>query len=207
MATYEATVTALWVTFEAVWHTAMDERTCPKCMKLEGQTWTFPKLEGPLVDPRFGPVYDLTLDQPLTHPNCRCYLEIRPIVELEKTELFQVLKSTLGEYGYMPSNINEATEQVNSLKANIVDANTEARRWEMALGRTLGMLALASGTKDVREAYRRFQRLIMIIRLAQNTARLFMLASGPYGWAMFTLSALGTGMAASDFATDVRSYG
>ena len=206
MATYEATVTALWVTFEAVWHTAMDERTCPKCMKLEGQTWTFPKLEGPLVDPRFGPVYDLTLDQPLTHPNCRCYLEIRPIVELEKTELFQVLKSILGEYGYMPSNINEATEQVNSLKANVGRVTGEIREMEYILYRTTGMLQKLGLSPDVEQGIRQIQRMILILRMLHSTMIYFEMGT-PLGWALFLISGMSTVATFGDFATDVRSYG
>lgn len=49
------------------WTTAMDEKVCPICSRLDGQTWEYDDPSIP-VPGQLGPSG--------THPNCRCYLDL-----------------------------------------------------------------------------------------------------------------------------------
>jgi uncharacterized protein YaaW (UPF0174 family) len=105
------------------------------------------------------------------------------------------------------SNIRAMREEVAHLKNEIVNAQTEMRELEMIAFRTMGYFARLSGNEDIDATLRKIQQAIMLMRLAQTTARMFMLASGPLGWAMFAVSAVGTAMATADFATSMNGYG
>ena len=203
MATYDASLTESWVSYEATWHTAMDERTCPKCMALEGQTWTFPKLEGPLIDPRFGAVYDLSNDLPLTHSNCRCFLEVRPVVEVENIESIKVLKSSLTEFGYMPSNIDEVRVQIQQLNDDIDDQLLTFREWERVGYRGMALMRRVSGSEDARQTIVAIQRLIMTIRMLTMSITFLEMAT-PYGWIM---GLLGLGVTAGSVSDMFYSVG
>jgi hypothetical protein len=196
--TYDATVTESWITYEAVWHTAMDERTCTKCMQLEGQTWTFPELKGPLIDSRFGPVYNLDNDEPLTHKNCRCFLEIRPIVELEKSDVFQSLNMMFQEVNMqMPSNIAEATEQVDKLRANFGQARGELREMEYILYRTTSLLNRMGLPPAIDQGIQKIERMIMTIRILHSTMVLFEIGT-PEGWILGLISGISAAISISD---------
>jgi hypothetical protein len=198
MTTYNVTLTEDWVTFEAVWHTAMDERTCEKCMRLEGQTWTFPKLEGPLIDPRFGPVYDLSADLPLTHPNCRCFLEIRPIVELEKSVLFQEIQIMFDKVKWtVPSNIEEANRGLTELRANFEQATGEFRECEYIFYRLMSVINRMGLSGDAKRDVMILERMIMTVRILHSSF-ILLSSSTPYGWILGILSGIGGLMSAGD---------
>jgi hypothetical protein len=173
----------------------MDERTCAKCKALDNQTWAFPKLEGVLIDSQFGPIYDLTADQPLTHPNCRCFLEVRPLIELEKTDVYQETQEVLARFGYMPSNIQDATRDVDKLRVNIAQARGELREMEYILFRTTSMLNKMGLPPDIQKDIQIFERTIMVIRMLHSTWIYFELGTpiglilGLIGLASFGLSA------------------
>jgi len=63
-----------------VWHSFVDARSCPKCVALDGREYHDQDLFAPvLVDPEFGPVWDLNQDRSLMHGasgTCRCFLEV-----------------------------------------------------------------------------------------------------------------------------------
>ena len=64
------------VSFTFTWHTE-SANPCRKCQALNGRVWTDQTIWQPyLVDAEFGAIWDFTVDQPLTHPNCYCTLEI-----------------------------------------------------------------------------------------------------------------------------------
>lgn len=64
------------------WHTMLDERVCPICGPLEGETWDFEtrveRFPNVLVGPGGQVVWDCIADEPRTHGaeiwNCRCKL-------------------------------------------------------------------------------------------------------------------------------------
>ena len=76
-----------------MWYARAD--ACPKCRALDGRRYRGQDLFAPvLVDPQFGPVWNLDTDQPLTHPNCRCHLEVvLEKVDLNSLEEFQSLSA------------------------------------------------------------------------------------------------------------------
>jgi hypothetical protein len=66
------------------WHTHVDDRTCPLCLRLDEKEWVFvnrKRLPSTLVFPGYGAVWDVHTNMPRTHGdrhrggwNCRCYL-------------------------------------------------------------------------------------------------------------------------------------
>jgi hypothetical protein len=186
-----------YITYEAIWHTVSDERTCPKCRELDGQTWNFLKLEGVLEHPFFGPVYNLDTDLPLTHPNCRCILEIIPQIDLDRSEVFQEAKSMLDGFGYMPSNIDEATNQVQKLRVNMGEATGQARELEYILYRTTSMLSRLGLPPPIADGIQKIERMIMIVRMLHSTMVYFELGT-PMGWVLGIIGGMSAAISASD---------
>lgn len=63
-----------------IWHSSMDTRSCPKCVALNGREYRGQDLFSlVLIDPEFGPVWDLNQNRSLMHGGkgtCRCFLEV-----------------------------------------------------------------------------------------------------------------------------------
>ena len=83
------------ITYVFLWHAMGD--ACPKCLSLDNREWRDQDLfQNVLWDSIWGDVYDLDAGISLTHPNCRCGLEVRPIMDLmqieELTELNDMLR-------------------------------------------------------------------------------------------------------------------
>jgi len=58
------------------WHSLSD--ACPKCQSLDGKEFYEQDLfQEKLFSEVWGDLWDLNRDIPLTHPNCRCQLEVR----------------------------------------------------------------------------------------------------------------------------------
>lgn len=66
------------VTYILVWRAFPG--ACKKCLALNGYVWTLQQIDGLLMHPLFGPVYDLTNELSLAHPWCHCSLDV---VEVE----------------------------------------------------------------------------------------------------------------------------
>jgi hypothetical protein len=69
-----------------VWRTFRDERMCKSCGALDGREYVEDVFSSVLVDPQFGPIWDLNRDISLMHGasgTCRCRLE----AYLEKVEI------------------------------------------------------------------------------------------------------------------------
>jgi len=65
-------------------------------MALRGKEWHTQDIhQATLVDPIFGDVWDLNNDRPLTHPNCRCNLEVDINYILDKIPGFARLRRLL----------------------------------------------------------------------------------------------------------------
>jgi len=74
---------------------------CPKCQALNGREYHGQDLFAPvLVDPEFGPIWDLNADHSLMHggsgKNCNCFLEVQ--VEIDEEEFTKHLRELLGEF-------------------------------------------------------------------------------------------------------------
>lgn len=78
------TDTEYGLTYIFMWHSLSD--ACPKCRHLDGKEWRDQDLyQDVLWDYFFGNIWDLNANHPLTHPNCRCQLEVR--VEFNPIEI------------------------------------------------------------------------------------------------------------------------
>ena len=206
MTTYEATITESWVTYEFVWHTAMDDRVCPFCQRLEGEQWTSDKLEGVLNHPEFGPVWDLDADVSLAHRGapdfgCRCFLEVRPIVELEKIESFKILQSTLKEFGYaVPNNIKKTKSQIADLQDKILTMDLTTRQFERLIYRSMAVARKFGLPETIDEEITRFETLVMIARMASMSMSFLQMAT-PYGWTMGLMGLAISGFGVADLLT------
>ena len=87
-----------------VWHT-LGSNPCPKCLALNGRQYRGQDLFAPvLVDPEFGPIWDLNADHSLMHggsgKNCNCFLEVRiENINLEKLPFYPQYQKLLGDLG------------------------------------------------------------------------------------------------------------
>jgi len=71
------------LTYIFTWHSLSD--ACPKCRSLNGQEFHDQDLfQERLFSHIWGDIWNLDADHTLAHPNCRCQLEVRVIVEIEE---------------------------------------------------------------------------------------------------------------------------
>ena len=86
-----------------IWHSYVDARSCPKCVALNGREYHDQDLFGRvLVDPEFGPIWNLEGDFSLMHGGvgtCRCQIEVRVIVETEQIEETRELENLYQSFG------------------------------------------------------------------------------------------------------------
>lgn len=76
------------IEYTFIWHTVMDSKTCLICASLNGLTW---KNQSPFdikLRAQGRDVWDLLADHPLTHPNCRCYIEMQVKVHLDNLKSY-----------------------------------------------------------------------------------------------------------------------
>jgi len=190
-----------FITFEVSWHALTD--ACPRCRELDGEVWMFPQLTGTLTHPSFGAVYDLDADISLTHPNCRCYLEITPVIELEKTDFYQNLEKDFQEVRMdMPSNVREATAQVEKLRVNVGQVRSELREMEYILYRTMSVLNRMGLSPEVSEAIQRIERLILIVRIL-HSAMVYLEAGTPLGWILGIISGFSALVSVTDLTMEM----
>jgi len=89
------------ISYVFMWHSLSD--ACEKCRHLNGREWRDQDLfQQVLWDPIWGNLWNLDTDQKLTHPNCRCQLEVRVEFDWSKWEEFQELQETIGLFGILP---------------------------------------------------------------------------------------------------------
>lgn len=73
------------ITYIFLWHSMGD--ACPKCLSLNGQQWEDQSIyQEVLWDPIWGDIYDLNGAMPMTHPNCRCTVEVRTFMDLRQMD-------------------------------------------------------------------------------------------------------------------------
>ena len=70
-----------------VWHLG-GVKPCRKCIALSGRAYREQDLfEHALVDPEFGPIWNLDGDVSLAHPNCKCHLEVHIEIDVERLQV------------------------------------------------------------------------------------------------------------------------
>jgi len=82
-----------------IWHALGD--ACQKCASLNGREYRDQDIFQPtLIDPTHGPVWNLDTNQPLTHPNCRCHLEAKVILDFSRWKTAEDLRKAMHKGGY-----------------------------------------------------------------------------------------------------------
>lgn len=77
--------------FTYTFHWFANPGACRKCQALNGRSWTDQDLfAAQLVDPEYGPVWDLNADVSLAHPHCKCRLHVAATLNIEATRLRQL---------------------------------------------------------------------------------------------------------------------
>jgi hypothetical protein len=178
------------ITYEILWATFAAD-ACPRCQHLNGATWTLKELTGTLSHPSEGAVYDLDADLSLTHPNCRCYLFVTPQIELEKSDFFKELQKNIAEIdgGKIPSNIEEAKNQLHSLGVDAEMTAKELQQLERIILRSLLLVKRLGLPEDIDAGIQKIMHLIMLLRMLHATILMIQAASGPYGWALALVGA------------------
>lgn len=173
------------VSYEFTWHTFSME-PCERCRELDGQTWTQSKLEGLLISPITGEeIWDLDADVSLMHPNCYCYLEVNPWIDLEKTPLWQDTQLLFMEAGQeVPSNIEETKASLHDLDLAYDITYKEIRQLESILFRTISMMKRFGIGEGAERAIMQIMRLISALRMLQRSIWLIEAGSGPLGLAL-----------------------
>ena len=166
--------------FTFTFHTSWME-PCKKCQALNGKTFQGQDIfNGTVWDPIWGDIWDVENDLPLTHPNCKCYLDVQYESSLE--ELLHIKPDGFEEFKIMTSNIKE-------MKADIADFEQDLARVETRMENNrqqlITYLMLLNRLGLPPEAERAISVLIKFRMTAETAVRasyMLMAASGPWGW-------------------------
>ena len=189
------------VTYEVLWQTFAAD-ACLKCQILQGETWNLKSLTGTLVSKSQGAVYDLDADMCITHPNCRCFLNVVPQIELENTELFKTLKETFVKVGEeVPSNIEDAKRDLHDLKEHALMTDLTVRQCESVLIRMLSLTQRLGLPPEVEEALRQLQRMISTVRMLTVSLSLLEMST-PYGIISGAIGLAGTTLSIGEMIYD-----
>lgn len=185
--------TSDFVSYVFVWHNLSD--ACEKCKYLGGKEWDNQDLyQNRLWDPIWGDIWDLDSNVSLAHPNCRCQLEIRTIVDWDKwralTDFEQAIYMSTG---YTPADIRQLREDVEALKKQIEDLQPTLEKgpeqldtWRQLERVALRYLALARRMglpEETEAAIQLLSRILIIMRMLEISGA--MLFSGtPLGLLM-----------------------
>jgi hypothetical protein len=103
----------------------------------------------------------------------------------------------------LPSNIQEATAQVDKLRANFGQCRGELREVEYILYRTVSVINRLGLPPEVDQAIQKLERLIMIIRMLHTTFALLELTT-PEGQVLAAISGVGLAVSALTLAQDMK---
>jgi len=185
--------------FTFTWHTNWLE-PCRKCQSLNGKRFEGTSVfDGILYDPIWGNVWDIFNDLPLTHPNCKCYLEVTYEATLEEllfpsqdTSSIDVFK----EFGIMTSNIKEMQKDIKEFEQDLSRAQSRLSNTRIELMTYLQLLQRMGLPPQVEKAI----TVMVKARLTSEQAARALyalqaasIAGGPAAWAF---AAATTGLAA-----------
>lgn len=72
---------------------------CRKCRALHGREYRGQDLfAAQLVDPQFGPIWDLNVDVSLAHPYCKCRLLVSVNVDLSAIKVYGTFRETMQKF-------------------------------------------------------------------------------------------------------------
>lgn len=187
--------------FTFIWHTTWI-KPCEKCLRLNGKSWQGQTLyQHVLWDDFEGPIWDLDNDLPLTHPNCKCILEVQYDATLE--ELLKIEPSGFEDFQIMTSNIKEMEKDIEDFERSLERANGRLENTRAQLITYMMLLRRMHLPPDVERFISVMIRARMTAEMATRSAYLMMAASGPMGWLMAIASAGVAVIGVSDIAMDL----
>ena len=177
---------------------------CPECQSLRDYPFVFegalPQL---LIHPHWGPVWDVVNDVSLTHPNCRCTLEVYVRVDWAKIPEFYELQTVLQQYNisfvgfqkevYDVSQLAEVKNKVESLRVETAHATGALREFEYVTYRVVSLLNKMGLPPEVDACITRIQHLILSARLLHSSIILLQ-STTPYGWILAGLTLVSAGI-------------
>jgi hypothetical protein len=190
--------------FKFTWHTAWME-PCRKCESLNGRTYEGTSIyAGALWDSIWGDIWDIENDLPLTHLNCKCYLEVT-----YESDLDELLNPTLSkatafkDFGIMTSNIKEMKTELAGFDRDLARASSRVENTKFQLMTYMTLLNQLGLPPEVDKVISLLTRVRMTFELTTRAAYLLMAASGPLGWAMAGASAGVSLMSAYSIAVEL----
>lgn len=191
--------------FTFIWHTTW-ARPCEICGALNGRTWTDQSLyQHTLWDPFYGDLWDLDNDFPLTHPNCKCVLEVQYTSTLE--ELLKPELSEFEEWNLTSSNIQQMKAEMADFERSLEGVQKRAQDTVIDLTTVTLFLRRLNLPPELDRALMVFVRgRASVIKFIQAVEMLELLSAAsslnPLGLlsvgAMFGISILGASSAAMD---------
>jgi hypothetical protein len=103
----------------------------------------------------------------------------------------------------MPSNIQEATEQVDRLRANCGQARGELRELEYILYRTVSLIHKLGLPPETEQVIQRVERMILLFRMLHTTMIYFEMGT-PFGWALAVIGGISAAVSVGDFMMETR---
>jgi hypothetical protein len=101
----------------------------------------------------------------------------------------------------MPSNIQEATGQVDRLRANMGECRGELREMEYILYRTTSIMSRLGLPPQVQQTIQTIERAIMMVRIL-HSAMIYLEMGTPLGWILGLLSVTSFGISlTTEFTT------
>lgn len=189
-----------------------DSCPCPICTALDGKQWnlTDAELDGRvLVDESFGPVWNLDLDEPWTHPHCGCFLEAEadldtPLLKIRESspgpEITHVMeKRDLTDIQQFRMNLRAAKNDLGDFRWQIVETNLVLSRLENLVIR-LGL------PKEIEANARKLIEIQSIVLSLVNTfylLRAAQLGAGPIGWFFFATGAIATALSGASLVAEI----
>jgi hypothetical protein len=220
--------------FSFVWHVTSLKPCSEKCANLADRIFTNQNLyQHTLWDTIYGDIWDLDSDESLTHPHCKCYLEVRyestldELLSPSKIETFNrggesvsVARSTatgrfvainpFQAFGIMTSNIKEMKAEIADFDRDLQRAQNRIENTRAQLISYLLLLQKAGLPPEVDKAISILVRARMTAEQTTRAFYLLMAASGPMGWAMALASsgvaligAYGVAASTQDLAMDI----
>ena len=174
--------------FKFTWHTNWD-KPCHVCKSLNGNTYLGTNIsEGVLYDPIWGNIWDLYNDMPLTHPHCKCYLEVTYESTLEDLLLEKKdgRPDPFEEFKIMTSNIKQMKQDLQDFDRDLAKAQNRLSNTKAELIAYIQLLQRMGLPPQVEKGIQIFVKAKMTSE--QATRALYALqaaslAGGPAAWA------------------------
>jgi len=194
--------------FKFTFHTSWAE-PCRKCQGLNGQHFEGTSVfDGILYDPIWGNVWDIYNDVPLTHPNCKCYLEVT--YESTMEELLGIESSGYEEFQIMTSNIKEMQKDIVEFERDLGRAQNRLSNTRIELMTYLQLLQRMGLPPQVEKAI----TVMVKARLTSEQAARALyalqaasIAGGPAAWAFAAATTGLAALGAFSTATSVMELG